>query len=155
MRNLTDKQEKFVQLVVEGVKQGEAYRRVYNTKADDKIVNRKASELLKKPMVAARYQYLLDKARAAAAAGSVMKAADILEELSRIARGTKDYESYVYDTDIGRDVMMLRRPSVKDRLKALELLGRSEALFTDRVRTEDSSLDVHITVTDEVKGNEA
>ena len=84
-----------------------------------------------------------------------MKAADILEELSRIARGVKEYESYVYDTDLGRDVLLPRKPSVKDRLKALELLRRSEALFTDRVRTEDSSLDVHITVTDEVKGNEA
>lgn len=155
VRNLTEKQEKFVRLVVEGKPKAEAYREVYNTQAAPAIVRRKASEELKKPHVAARYQYMLDEARAQAAAGSIMKGADILAELSHIARGDKEYEDYVYDGDTGRDVELLRRPAIAARLKALELLGRSEALFTDRVRNEDQSIDVNITVTDTVSGNEA
>lgn len=153
MRNLTEKQEKFVRLVVEGKPKADAYREVYNTQAAPAIVRRKASEELKKPHVAARYQYMLDEARAQAAAGSIMKGADILAELSHIARGDKEYEDYVYDNDMG-DVQLMRRPPITARLKALELLGRSEALFTDRVRNEDQSIDVNITVTDTVSGHE-
>ena len=78
MRNLTDKQEKFVELVVGGMPQSDAYRQVYNTKAKPKVVARKASEELKKPHVNMRYQYLLDKARAQAAAGSVLNVNPVL-----------------------------------------------------------------------------
>lgn len=155
MRNLTDKQERFVQLVVSGVPQSDAYRQVYNTKAKPKVVARKASEELKKPHVNLRYQYLLDKARAQAAAGAVLNASQILEKLSEIAVGETEYADYQWDNDMGRDVQLMRRPGTRERLKALELLGKHEGLFTEKVEVEDNSLQVHLVVTDEVPKNEA
>ena len=154
MRNLTDKQEKFVELVVGGMKQGEAYRQVYNTKAAARIVNRKASEELKKPHVWMRYQYLIDKARAEASAGAVMNASQILEKLSEIARGETEYAEYQYDGDTGRDVTLMRRPGTRDRLKALELLGKHEGLFTEKLEVQDNELVVNLKVTEDVPRGE-
>lgn len=154
MRNLTDKQERFIQLVVSGVPQSDAYRQVYNTKAKPRVVARKASEELKKPHVNLRYQYLLDKARAQAAAGAVLNASQILEKLSEIAVGTTEYADYQYDNDIGQDRMLMRRPATRERLRALELLGKHEGLFTERLEVDDNTLQVHLTVTDEVPKNE-
>ena len=122
MRNLTDKQEKFVELVVGGMKQGEAYRQVYNTKAAARIVNRKASEELKK--------------------------------LSEIARGETEYADYQYDGDMGRDVTLMRRPGTRDRLKALELLGKHEGLFTEKLEVQDNELVVNLKVTEDVPKGE-
>lgn len=154
MRNLTDKQERFVELVVGGLAQSDAYRQVYNTKAKPKVVARKASEELKKPHVNMRYQYLLDKARAEASTGAVMNAARILECLSEIAEGKTEYADYQYDGDLGRDMTLMRRPGTRERLKALELLGKHEGLFTEKLEVEDSSLQVSLTVTDKVDEEE-
>ena len=59
---LTQKQERFVQLLIEGKSQRQAYRGAYpNCKATDKTVDEKASKLLSESKVRARYEQLRDK----------------------------------------------------------------------------------------------
>ena len=114
-RRLTDKQEKFVQNVLSGMTQVEAYRDAYpGGRSSDAVVSKNASALLKKPHVQSRYEELLEKVRKEGERRGVMTAAEVLEELSRIAAGENP------------------EAKVSDQLKALELLGKNHALFTDR-----------------------
>lgn len=59
---LTAKQEKFVQNLLQGMSQREAYKNSYNAENMlDKTIDNKASKLLKKDEVRARYKELLDE----------------------------------------------------------------------------------------------
>jgi hypothetical protein len=58
MKELTPKQEKFCNLYIELGNASDAYRQSYNTKADHKSVNVRASELLKKSNITVRVKQL-------------------------------------------------------------------------------------------------
>ena len=60
MAKLTAKQERFVQNIVSGMSQREAYKNVYNaTNMKDETIDRKANELMKNGKITARYQELI------------------------------------------------------------------------------------------------
>ena len=83
-----------------------------------------------------------------------MNASQILEKLSEIARGETEYADYQYDSDMGRDMVLMRRPGTRDRLKALELLGKHEGLFTEKLEVQDNELVVNLKVTEDVPKGE-
>ena len=60
--SLTSKQEKFVQALVAGKSQRQAYKEAYNaTKMKDETIDTRACELLKNSKVKARYNELLEE----------------------------------------------------------------------------------------------
>ena len=60
--SLTPKQEKFIQGVVSGLSQREAYKQAYNAaNMKDNTIDRKAYELFNKDYVRARYEELLNE----------------------------------------------------------------------------------------------
>ena len=87
---LTEKQEKFVRSLVEGMTQADAYRSAYNTKnMSDNAVYVEASKLLDNPKVALRLQEL----RSNLENKSIMTAIERLEWLTRLI---KDEETDVH-----------------------------------------------------------
>lgn len=125
---LTSKEEAFALELSNGKSQRQAYRAAYNAKnMKDSTVDEKASRLLAKDKVRARYDELRGKVVAAAEEKGVASAVQVLEELTRIALGTKGFPSYTAD---GGEVE--KKPNLSARLKALELLGKNWALFTDK-----------------------
>ena len=62
MSNLTPKQEKFVQALISGMSQREAYKEAYNAaNMKDEVIDVRASELLKKSKVKVRYEELVNE----------------------------------------------------------------------------------------------
>lgn len=62
MANLTAKQEKYVQGLISGLSQREAYKRAYDTTNwKDESIDQKASVLLKNVKVRSRYEQLMDE----------------------------------------------------------------------------------------------
>lgn len=60
--SLTPKQEKFIQGVVSGLSQREAYKQAYNaTKMKTETIDKKASELFSKGEIRGRYEELLNE----------------------------------------------------------------------------------------------
>ena len=60
--SLTSKQEKFIQALVAGKSQSQAYKEAYNaTKMKDETIDTRACELLKNSKVKARYNELLEE----------------------------------------------------------------------------------------------
>ena len=92
--NLTAKQEKFVQEIVKGKSQREAYRTAYPKSRNwkDSSVDCRASTLLKNAKVMQRLQELQGKVQAVAEQQSIMTAVEVLQELSKIAKADiKDF----------------------------------------------------------------
>lgn len=96
---LTAKQEKFVQNLLQGMSQREAYKNSYNAENMlDKTIDNKASKLLKKDEIAARYKELLDEMKQTA----VMSAFEKRMILRQIAtdKGTSTQDKIrAIDTD--------------------------------------------------------
>lgn len=145
---LTDKQEAFVLALIQGKSQREAYRSAY--KADqmtDKTVDEKASRLFAIGKVRARFEELQAKVRGEAERRGVASAADVLEELSDIGLGRKEYPAYDM---FGNKVA--RYPSVTQRTKALELLGKKYGLFTEQVHVSGT---VPVQILDDIPGDDS
>lgn len=106
---LTLKQRAFCNEYAKRKNAVEAYRSSYNTKASAKVASNNARALLAKPIVQDRVAKLLKQAETKA----VLTAQQVLEEISEIAT----------------------KPSVqtRDKLKALELMGKHRKLFTDKL----------------------
>ena len=71
---------------------------------------------------------------------------EILQILTDIARGITE-EEVVQFSQLGEELRTTRKPSIKDRMKASELLGKRYKLFTDKVDVEAS---VGVTIIDDI-----
>ena len=112
---LTDKQEKYVQNLLLGQSQREAYKNSYNaSNMKDLTIDNKASLLLTKEHVRGRYDELRGKVMKKIEERNLMTASDVLDRIETII---KDNQS----------------DDPKTALKGLELYGKHLKLFTDKV----------------------
>ncbi len=112
--NLTPKQERFANLLVEGKTAAEAYREAYKPKktTKDKTIWEAASRLKNNSKVRARVEFLRSKA----ASESIISSQEVLENISKIAKqesGDSKMQSVI--------------------LKANELMGKHYGLFEDNL----------------------
>ena len=109
---LTAKQEKFVQNIIEGMSQADAYRNAYDTnRMSDKTVWESASKLLSNHKVAARVQELRDQL----ANKSIMTAKQRLEFLTQVINGEED---------------------VNAKLKAIDIMNKMQGEYVQKVEAE-------------------
>lgn len=107
---LTANQEAFVQNIIEGMNQAEAYRSAYpKQKMSDKTVWEAASRLMKNDKVVAR----LTELRNELAKPSIMTAQQRLEWLSQVVQNEKE--------------------SMTDRLKASDQMNRMQGEYVQKI----------------------
>lgn len=119
---LTIKQEKFVQNIMLGMSQADAYRASYNAKnMGDNAIYREASLLMENPKVSQRLKELRDQL----ANESIMSAQKRMEWLTSIVNATGE--------------------STGDRLKAIDILNKMSGEYVQKVQA-DVDTDVTVTV---------
>ena len=146
---LSMRQERFVEELIKGKSQQDAYRTAYAVPAG-KRVSSSASRLLANPRVAARYRQLHDRVIEEAEAEAILTAKDVLRELRNIAFA--DIGDYI---EVGEGQVFIKPTaqipvdrlfavaSIKqtaggvelklyDKLKALEMLGRHFSIFSEK-----------------------
>lgn len=134
MNNLTPKQERFIQNIVSGMSQREAYKNSYDAKnmADDTIDN-KACKLFNSDKIRARYQELMKRLENKA----IMTAEERMIWLTKIIncdiKVKQEYDNEVKEYD----------PYISDRLKALDMLNKMDGQYTTKV---EGSMDLTIEV---------
>lgn len=123
---LTPKQEKFVQGIVDGKTQTDAYKNAYNTeKMSDASIYQEASRLMNNPQVTARIEGL----RARIEDEQIMSAKERAKWLT--------------------DVVQQMDLSMPDRLKALDILNKMTGEYTQKVEASVSQdIEVNITLED-------
>lgn len=129
---LTQKQRNFADAYLASGHAGNSYRTAFEVdgkKLKQSTCSTEGSKLLKNPNVK---NYLEDR-RKELTKKAVMTADEILQEIASIA----------VDTTV--------RPS--DRLKALELLGKNQAMFTDKVE-QSGAMEIEINLTGDEEEDE-
>ena len=126
---LTPKREAYVQNLIKGMSQREAYKAAFDaSRMKDSTIDTKASELLANGKVRVRYEELQAEVVKASQAAAVASATEVLEELTNIALGKKRYPAVdMFGNEYDNPVTM------PNRVKALELLAKHHKLLTDNV----------------------
>lgn len=130
-RQLTHKQEKFILAVVEGKTQADAYRHAYNASnmSADTIIN-KASKLMARDDIRARYNELMDKVRKSAEDKAIVTVEDVLQSILKIREACMQPIPVTDKSGkkVGETVL-----DSNGALKANEMLGKTLRMFTDKV----------------------
>ena len=116
---LTPKQERFAQLIAGGNDQSTAYREAFNSNGKDSTVHSEASRLMKNPKVTAREDQITEQKHRAISRKAVT---DRELVVGKLRRWTED----------GIDPTTGDEPT-QAQLTAAQLLGRTVALFSDKV----------------------
>lgn len=107
---LTAKQEKFVQNVVKGMSQVDAYKDAYSAKSmSDNAIYREASLLMKNPKIAQRHKELGEKTERK----TIMTAQERLEWLSDLIKNDEE--------------------GTGDKLKAIDIMNKMQGEYVQKV----------------------
>jgi phage terminase small subunit len=113
---LTPKQEKFIQNIIKGMSQRQAYRDAFNPdNTSDKTVDEKACRLFNEDKIQARYSELMKELEDDA----IMNAKQRMEFLTKIITDKEKESAYtMYGTEYKRNA------SFKNKLAAIDLLNK-------------------------------
>ena len=142
---LTAKQEKFVQNIIEGMSQADAYRNSYSTnRMSDKSIIEEASKLMANPNIATRVQELRDQL----ADESIMTAKERLKYLTRVIKGIETEKKVEWDE--GRAVTCEEPASIKTRLSAIDIMNKMQGEYVQKVEANvDTSYTINIELSDD------
>ena len=128
MKNLTHKQRKFVLEYMKTGNATESYKNAGYSASNDNIAGVEGHKLLRHPKIKEALQEQVKNYKE----NAVMDAEEVLAELTKVARGETKEEVLI---GMGHGVQDIteKGSATSDRLRALELLGRRYALFTDNV----------------------
>lgn len=116
---LTEKQEKFVQNIIQGMSQADAYRSAYSTKnMSGNAIWCEASKLMDNPKVSQRLKQLRDQL----ADSAIMTAKERLQWLTGIIRSEKE--------------------GTGDKLKAVDIMNRMQGEYVTKVKGEITGVKV-------------
>lgn len=130
---LTIKQEKFIQNIVKGMSQREAYKNAYSAKYKDEVIDVRACELFKSSKVQVRYKELLNELKDE----TIMSAKERQIWLTKVINGEVKIKQE-YDNEIKE-----YEPYMTDKLKALDILNKMDGQYVTKVK---GDLDVTIEV---------
>ena len=134
---LTPKQERFIQNIVSGMTQREAYKNSYNTEnMKDETIDKEACLLFNSPKIAERYRDLMDKLEDE----SIMSAKERMKWLTDVVKGKVKNTSY--DSN-GKSYE--NEAYISDKLKAIDTLNKMSGEYVNRVEA-DVNTDVSINI---------
>ena len=131
MSKLNEKQKAFADYYVESLNATESYQRAYECSYNTARTN--GARLLTN----ANIKKYIDDTMEAKDESRIASQDEILQILTDIARGITE-EEVVSFTPMGGELRTTKKPSIKDRMKASELLGKRYRLFVDKVEMEGS-----------------
>ena len=124
---LTANQENFVQNIIQGMSQADAYRSAYpNQRMTDKTIWESASKLMSNPKVSARLKELRDQL----AKPSIMSAQERLEWLTGLIKSDEE--------------------SASDKLRAADIMNKMQGEYVQKVETElKNAVNINIELSDD------
>lgn len=137
---LTPKQEKFIQNVVSGMSQREAYKNSYNAEnMEDKTIDEAASRLFNDSKISARYKELMEKLEDEA----IMTAKQRMIWLSEVVKGIqKEKEAVFTDGDI---VIKDVETDISTKIRAVDTLNKMSGEYVTKIDA-DVNTDVNINI---------
>ena len=128
---LNEKQKAFCDFYIESLNATESYQKAYDCGYNTARTN--GARLLTN----ANIKKYIDDVMQSKDESRIASQDEILQILTDIARGITE-EEVVSFTPMGGELRATKKPSIKDRMKASELLGKRYRLFVDKVEMEGS-----------------
>jgi phage terminase small subunit len=124
---LTPKQEKFVQGIIEGKSQADAYRAAYSTKnMTDKTIREEASRLMSDPNVSAMVKELRNQVKAS----TIMSAQERMEWLTELIKNTNE--------------------GTTDRLRAIDIINKMTGEYVTKIDADvKNDITINVELSDE------
>ena len=123
---LNIKQEKFIQNIIKGMSQREAYKEAYEVNYSDGAIDVKASQLFNSDKVQIRYKELLEELEDK----SIMSAKDRMKWLTNLINGEDGY--------------------ISDKLKSIDILNKMSGEYITKIEAEvDNTVNINIQIDDE------
>lgn len=124
---LTPKQEKFVQGIIEGKSQADAYRSAYSTKnMSDKTIREEASRLMSDPNVSATVKELRNQVKAS----TIMSAQERMEWLTELIKNTNE--------------------GTTDRLRAIDIINKMTGEYVTKIDADvKNDITINVELSDE------
>ena len=126
MSKLNDKQKAFADYYIESLNATESYKKVYECSYNTARTN--GARLLTN----ANIKKYIDEVMSAKDESRIASQDEILQILTDIARGVTE-EEVVQFSQLGEELRTTRKPTIKDRMKASELLGKRYRMWVDKV----------------------
>ena len=142
---LTAKQEKFVQNIVNGMSQIDAYKDAYSAaQMSDNAISREASLLMKNPKVAQRHKELVDKT----ASKAIMTAQERLEWLTKVING--EIGEKILKVIDGEEVEVEVPTSIKNKISAMETMNKMTGEYVQKIQAEvDNNFTINIELSED------
>ena len=129
MRKLNEKQKAFANYYIESLNATESYAKAYECSYNTARTN--GARLLAK----ANIKKYIDEVMSAKDESRIASQDEILQILTDIARGITE-EEVVQFSQLGEELRTTRKPTIKDRMKASELLGKRYRMWVDKVEAD-------------------
>ena len=126
MSKLNDKQKAFADYYIESLNATESYKKVYECSYNTARTN--GARLLTN----ANIKNYIDKVMSAKNESRIASQDEILQILTDIARGVTEEEVVTF-SQLGEELRTTRKPTIKDRMRASELLGKRYRMWIDKV----------------------
>ena len=126
MSKLNDKQKAFADYYIESLNATESYKKVYECSYNTARTN--GARLLTN----ANIKNYIDEVMSAKNESRIASQDEILRILTDIARGITE-EEVVQFSQLGEELRTTRKPTIKDRMRASELLGKRYRMWVDKV----------------------
>ena len=126
MSKLNEKQKAFADYYIESLNATESYAKAYECSYNTARTN--GARLLAK----ANIKNYIDEIMSAKDESRIASQDEILQILTDIARGITE-EEVVQFSQLGEELRTTRKPTIKDRMKASELLGKRYRMWVDKV----------------------
>ena len=131
MSKLNEKQKAFADYYIESLNATESYAKAYECSYNTARTN--GARLLAN----ANIKKYIDEVMSAKDESRIASQDEILQILTDIARGITE-EEVVQFSQLGEELRTTRKPTIKDRMKASELLGKRYRMWVDKVEADVS-----------------
>lgn len=129
MSTLNNKQKAFADYYIESLNATESYVKAYECSYNTARTN--GARLLAN----ANIKKYIDEVMSAKDESRIASQDEILQILTDIARGITE-EEVVQFSQLGEELRTTRKPTIKDRMKASELLGKRYRMWTDKIEAD-------------------
>lgn len=136
---LNVKQEKFIQGIINGLSQRQAYKEAFGSEYDDNAIDINASKLFNSAKVKLRYEELLQELEDK----SIMSAKERMKWLSDVVRGNIKHISYS-----GNGEEYENEAYISDKLRAIDTLNKMSGEYTTKVDA-NVNTEIKVTLTDD------
>lgn len=122
--------ENYVQNLIKGMSQRQAYRDVYKNNMTDKQVDEEACKLFNSPKVHQRYEELLQQLEEE----SIMSAKERMKWLTDVIKNIQRDDVYVKDSEGNETLIGSKNADINTKLKAIDTLNKMDNSYQQNIK---------------------